>query len=104
MIRSAWADYASKSEVGSYGDSPQWRSLPVSRRWWSFHRLGLGIAGTIIAVGLVLIGAALIRLDLLETLGADDSAVVAGFTLILLGSVAIAAYGIVRAIEWASRR
>ena len=69
----------------------------------SFHRLGVAIAGAIIAVGLALIGAAISRLDLFETLGADTFAVVAGFALVLLGAVAIASYGVVRAIEWASR-
>ena len=43
------------------------------------------------------------RLDLLETLGAETFAIVAGFTLVFLGGIAIAAYGVVRAIEWASR-
>jgi hypothetical protein len=76
----------------------------VSRRRRSFHRRGVVIAGAIIAVGLVLIGAAMIRLDLLEKLGAETLAIVAGFTLVLFGAVAIAAYVVVRAIEWASRR
>jgi hypothetical protein len=67
----------------------------------SFHRVGVAIAGSIIAVGLI--GTAMIRLDLLETLGAETFAIVAGFALVLLGAIAIAAYGVVRAIEWASR-
>jgi hypothetical protein len=75
----------------------------VSRRRRSFHRLGLAIAGAIMAVGFALISAAAIRLDLLEALGAETFAIVAGFTLVLLGAIAIAAYGLVRAIEWASR-
>jgi|SRR6187401_908375 len=75
----------------------------VSRRRRSFHRLGIAIAGAIIAVGLALIGAAMMRLDLLETLGAETFAIVARFTLVFLGGIAIAAYGVVRAIEWASR-
>ena len=57
-------------------------------------------AGTIIAVGLALISAAISRLDLFETLGADTFAVVAGFALVLLGAFAIATYGVIRAIEW----
>ena len=69
----------------------------------SFHRLGIAIAGAIIAVGLALIGAAISRLDLFETLGADSLAVVAGFALVLLGAFAIATYGVIRAIEWVSR-
>jgi hypothetical protein len=55
------------------------------------------------AVGLALIGAAVTRLDLFETLGAETFAVAAGFALVLLGVIAIAAYAVVRAIEWASR-
>jgi len=63
----------------------------------------LVFAGTIIAVGLALISAAISRLDLFETLGADTLAVVAGFALVLLGAFAIATYGVIRAIEWVSR-
>jgi hypothetical protein len=54
-------------------------------------------------MGLALFGAAVLRLDLLET-GADTFAIVAGFTLVLFGATAIAAYGVVRAKEWASRK
>jgi len=63
----------------------------------------LVFAGTIIAVGLALISAAISRLDLFETLGADTFAVVAGFALVLLGAFAIATYGGIRAIECVSR-
>jgi len=63
----------------------------------------LVFAGAIIAVGLALISAAISRLDLFETLGADTFAVVAGFALVLLGAFAIATYGVIRAIEWVSR-
>ena len=55
-----------------------------SRQGRSFHRLGVAIAGAILAVGLALIGAAISRLDLFETLGANTLAVVAGFALVLL--------------------
>jgi hypothetical protein len=74
-----------------------------SRQGRSFHRLGVAIAGAILAIGLALIGAAISRLDLFETLGADTLAVVAGFALVLLGVIAIATYGVIRAIEWVSR-
>ena len=74
-----------------------------SRQRRSFHRLGVAIAGAILAIGLALIGAAISRLDLFETLGADTLAVVAGFALVLLGVFAIATYGVIRAIEWVSR-
>jgi hypothetical protein len=75
----------------------------VSRQRRSFHRLGIAIAGAIIAVGLALIVAAVSRFDLFETLGADIFAVVTGFALVLLGAIAIATYGEIRAIEWVSR-
>ena len=55
------------------------------------------------AVGLALIGAAVNRLDLFETLGDDTFTLAVGFALVLLGVIAIAAYAVVRAIEWASR-
>jgi len=74
-----------------------------SRQRRSFHRLGVAIAGAILAIGLALIGAAISRLDLFETLGADTLGVIAGFALVLLGVFAIATYGVIRAIEWVSR-
>ena len=75
----------------------------VSTRQRSFSRLAIGVAGAIMAVGLALIGAAVNRLDLFETLGDDTFAVAVGFALVLLGVIALAAYAVVRAIEWASR-
>ena len=75
----------------------------VFRRRRSFHRIGVGMAGAIIATGLAFIVAAVIRLELLEILRADTFSIVLGFTLGLLGMVAIAAYGVVRAIERFSR-
>jgi hypothetical protein len=60
------------------------------RRRRSFHRMGLG-------------GAAVIRLELLELLRADTFSIVLGFSFVLLGVIAIAAYGMVRAIERLSR-
>jgi len=68
-----------------------------------FHRVGLGIAATIVATGLAFIGAAVIRLELLEFLRADIFSIVLGLTFVLLGVIAISAYGVVRAIEWFSR-
>ena len=75
------------------------------RRRRNFHRMGLGIAATIVATGLALpfIGAAVIRLELLEFLRADTLSIVLGLTFVLLGVIAISAYGVVRAIEWLSR-
>ena len=49
------------------------------------------------------LGAAVIRLELLELLGADTFSIVLGLTSVLIGVIAIAAYGVVRAIEWFSR-
>jgi hypothetical protein len=51
------------------------------------------------AVGLALIGAAVNRLDLFETLGTETFALAVGFALVLLGVIAIAAFAVVRAIE-----
>jgi hypothetical protein len=93
-VWSAWIDMDKFHPKTYSGESGQGRS---------FHRLGIAIAGAIIAVGLALIGAAISRLDLFETLGADSLAVVAGFALVLLGAFAIATYGVIRAIEWVSR-
>jgi hypothetical protein len=73
------------------------------RRRRGFHRIGVGIAGAIIATGLAFIGAAVIRLELLEFLRADTFSIVLGFSFVLLGVIAIAAYGVIRAIEWFSR-
>lgn len=65
--------------------------------------MGLGIAAAIVATGLAFIGAAVIRLELLEFLRADTFSMVLGFTFVLLGVIAISAYSVVRAIEWFSR-
>jgi hypothetical protein len=73
------------------------------RRRRGFHRMGLGIAAAILATGLAFIGAAVIRLELLELLRADTFSVVLGFSFVLLGVIAISAYCVVRAIEWFSR-
>jgi len=73
------------------------------RRRRSFHRMGLGIAAAITTTGLAFIGAAVIRLELLELLRADTFSIVLGFSFVLLGVIAIAAYGMVRAIERLSR-
>ena len=73
------------------------------RRRRNFHRMGLGIAAAIVATGLAFIGAAVIRLELLEFLRADTFSIVLGVTFVILGVIAISAYGVVRAIEWLSR-
>jgi len=73
------------------------------RRRRGFHRIGVGIAGAIVAIGLAFIGAAAIRLELLEYLGAATFSIVLGLTFVVIGLIAIAAYGVVRAVEWRSR-
>jgi hypothetical protein len=73
------------------------------RRRRGFHRIGVGIAGAIMATGLAFVGAAMIRLELFELLSADTFSIVLGSTFVLIGVIAIAAYGVVRAIEWFSR-
>jgi len=65
--------------------------------------LGLGIAAAIVVTGFAFVGAAVIRLELLEFLRADIFSIVLGLTFVLLGVIAISAYGVVRAIEWFSR-
>ena len=73
------------------------------RRRRNFHRIGVGIAGAVIASGAALIGAAVIRLELFELLRVDTFSIVLGLTFVLIGVIAIAGYGVVRAIEWFSR-
>jgi hypothetical protein len=75
----------------------------VSLRHRSFSRLAIGVAGATMAVGLALVGAAVNRLNLFETLGDETFAYALGFALVLLGVIAIASYAVVRVIEWASR-
>jgi hypothetical protein len=72
------------------------------RRRRSFHRMGVGIAGSIIAAGLGFIYAAVVRLELLETIQAETFLAM-GLSFVLLGVIAITAYGVVRAIERLSR-
>jgi hypothetical protein len=48
-------------------------------------------------------GAAVIRLELFELLRVDTFSIVLGLTFVLIGVIAIAGYGVVRAIEWFSR-
>ena len=73
------------------------------RRWRGFHRLGVAIAGAIMATGLAFVGAAVTRLELVELLSADTFAIVLGSAFVLVGVIAIGAYGVVRAIERFSR-
>ena len=63
----------------------------------------MGISGAVIATGAALMGAAVIRLELFELLRVDTFSIVLGLTWGLIGVIAIAGYGVVRAIEWFSR-
>jgi predicted transporter len=76
----------------------------VLRRRRSFHRIGITVACMTIVLGLVFIAAAVVRLNLLEAPQADLFPMALGFALVALGVLSIASYGVVRAIEWASRR
>ena len=73
------------------------------RRRRNFHHIGLGIAAAIIAVGSAFIGASVIRLELFEVLRVDTFSVVLGVASVVIGVIAISAYGVVRAIERFSR-
>jgi hypothetical protein len=73
------------------------------RRRRNFHRIGLGVAAAIIAIGSAFIGASVIRLELFELLRVDTFSIVLGVTSVALGIIAIAGYGVVRAIERFSR-
>jgi hypothetical protein len=89
----------------------QWTPLrrPLStygtafRRRRNFHRIGVGVAGAIIAIGSAFMGASVIRLELFELLRVDTFSIVVGSTSVLVGMIAIAGYGVVRAIERFSR-
>ena len=71
----------------------------------SFHQLGILVASIVMAIGLTLIaGAAIFRLDIMETIGSREIAVALGGALVVLGIFSIASYCVVRAIEWSNRR
>ena len=71
----------------------------------SFHQLGILVASIVMAIGLILIaGAAIFRLDVMETIGSRELALALGGALVVLGIFSIESYCVVRAIEWANRR
>jgi len=71
----------------------------------SFHQLGILVASIVMAIGLTLIaGAAIFRLDIVETIGSRELAFALGGALVVLGIFSIASYCVVRAIEWSNRR
>ena len=71
----------------------------------SFHQLGILVASIVMAIELTLIaGAAIFRLDIMETIGSRELVLALGGALVVLGIFSIASYCVVRAIEWANRR
>ena len=77
----------------------RWRNSDVSR---NFHRLGLLVAGIIVTVGLLLMLKDALGLRLGDLIPADIPILASGIAIGLtgIGSVSLAAYGIVRAIGW----
>ena len=74
------------------------------RRHRSFHRIGIGVAAAVMAAGIGLITAAIFRLHLLEeTEDSSELAIALGGAMVALSVLSIAAYGVIRAIEWANR-
>jgi hypothetical protein len=74
--------------------------LPEVTRWGhvqpcaaaspELQRIGIGIAAIVIAAGIALIGAAIVRLDLLQSLRGNDFAIALGCAFIALGVLSIA--------------
>jgi hypothetical protein len=77
----------------------RWRTSEVSR---NFHRLGLLVAAIIFTTGLVLMAKDALGLRLWDLNRGDIPILVRNITIVLIGIglVALAAYGIVRAIGW----
>ena len=77
-------------------------SSPLRRRR-SFHHIGIAAACMATLVGLAFIAAGVVRLELLKEAHRDLFPMALGIALVALGVLSIASYGVVRAIEWASR-
>ena len=77
-------------------------SSPLRRRR-SFHHVGIAAACMTTLVGLAFIATGVVRLELLEEAHRDLFPMALGIALVALGVLSIASYGVVRAIEWASR-
>ena len=73
------------------------------RRSRSFHRIGIGAAAVVMLSGIALIAAAVFRLHLLEVAQGSELAIALGGALVVFSILSIAAYGVVRVIEWANR-
>jgi hypothetical protein len=80
---------------GTYGSASRLR-----RR---YHRLGIIIAATVMAIGLAVSAAGMARLELWEVLQEDTLAIVLGLALTALAAICLAVYGLVRAIGWVIR-
>jgi hypothetical protein len=65
-----------------------------------YHMLGVFIAITLLAVGVAVIAAALVRLDLMEELQNDTLAIVLTIVLGGLGAVCLPVYALVRLAGW----
>jgi hypothetical protein len=94
----SWARSGNRVMVTSYMYSSR------LRRQRSFHHIGITAACVTTLVGLAFIAAGVMRLELLEEAHRDVFPMALGISLVALGGLSIASYGVVRAIEWASRR
>ena len=63
----------------------------------------MGIAGAIVAIGLAIHRRGGDPARTAEYLSAATFSIVLGLTFVVIGLIAIAAYGVVRAVEWRSR-
>jgi hypothetical protein len=75
----------------------------ASRLRRRYHRLGIIIAATVMAIGLAVSAAGMVRLELWEVLQEDTLAIVLGLALTALAAICLAVYGLVRAIGWVTR-
>ena len=78
----------------------RWRNADVSR---NFHRLGLLVAAIILVAGLLLMAKDALGLRFWDLIPADIPILAGGIAIGLtgIGLVALAGYGVVRAIGWA---
>jgi hypothetical protein len=81
----------------------RWRNSDVSK---NFHRLGLLVAAIILSAGLLLMAKDAMGLRFWDLIPADIPILGRNISIALtgIGLVALAAYGIVRAIGWAINR
>jgi uncharacterized membrane protein YcjF (UPF0283 family) len=72
----------------------------ASRRRRRFRRLGILAAAIVMTIGIAIVAAGVVRLELWMELQHDTLAIVLGFTLIALVAVCLAVYLLVRVIGW----